>query len=110
LFQPITDAEELNRQIAERPALAVWFSGPDCGVCSSLKPKLEQLFADRFPSFILSEINCAALPECAAAYLVFSVPTLIIFLQGRESLRTGRNISLSELSTRLERSYALLFE
>ena len=110
LFQIVDSGAQLNLQISQNPALAVWFSGSDCGVCRSLKPKLEELFSARFPAVRLVEVNCAELPEIAASHLVFSVPTLIIFLEGRESLREGRNIALSAFSARLQRSYDLLFQ
>jgi len=108
-FQHIENGKQLDRQIRKYPALAVWFSGPDCGVCGTLKPKLETLFSDKFPSIALAEVKCTELPESAAKHTVFSVPTLIIFLEGRENLRESRNISLVEFSTRLQRSYDLLF-
>ena len=108
-FQRIADSDALEELIAQEPALALWFSGPDCGVCAGLRPKLEALFADSFPKFRLVEIACAESPELAASYLVFSVPTLIVFFDGRESLRLSRNLSLAELRGRVQRGYTLLF-
>jgi thiol-disulfide isomerase/thioredoxin len=108
-FQPISDTDALALSIEESPALAVWFSGPDCGVCAGLKPKLEALFGEVYPQFQLAEVACAKAPEPAAQHMVFSVPTLIIFFDGRESLRLSRNFSLAVLREKLQRSYDLLF-
>ena len=58
----------------------------------------------------LAEVVCADQPELAVRHMVFSVPTLIIFFEGRESLRLSRNLSLSELHDKLRRGYRLLFD
>ncbi|MCB1849342.1 MAG: thioredoxin family protein [Gammaproteobacteria bacterium] len=108
-FQPITHEAELEQRIALHPALAVWFFSSKCEICSSLKPRLERFFTDSFPRMSLAEVACAALPQTAAAHSVFSVPTLIVYLEGRASLRATRHIPLATLGPRLQRSYDLLF-
>lgn len=101
--------EGLRQLIEQRPAVAVYFSGPDCGVCHALEPKLAGLFAEHFPEVDLFAVDCAAQPEIAAQYGVFSVPVLLVFFDSREGLRKSRNVSITELKDQLQRPYSLIF-
>ncbi len=109
-FPPVTDATTLQRLIDDSPALALWFSGPDCGVCRDLQPKVAALLRDRFPRIRRAGIDCAAQPALAAAHQVFTIPALLVFFDGRETLRLARGFSLRQLEQGLARPYRLLFD
>lgn len=95
--------------LQQQPAAAVYFSGPDCSVCQVLKPKVLALLEQHFPQLALAEVDCSRASELAAQQSVFTVPTLVIYFDGRELLRKVRNFSLRELADELERPYALFF-
>jgi thioredoxin 1 len=95
--------------LQEHPICALYFTTPDCGVCKVLKPKLVQMLTERFPAIRFGQVDCAAAPALAAHMGVFAVPTLIVFTDGRESLRKSRSFGLEELASALERPYGLLF-
>ncbi len=102
--------EALERLIATRSALAVWFSGgPECGVCRVLQPKIAALMRDRFPRIGLYRVDGTVHPDIAAAHRVFAVPTLLVFFDGREWIRHSRNLSLGRLQAEIERPYRLAF-
>ena len=108
---PLVDSlQDLQQRIRQAPALAVWFSAPGCRVCSDLQPKLATLLEDHFPLFQSARVDCTATAEAAARHQVFSVPTLLIYFEGRESLRKIRNLSLPGLAAELQRPYHLLFD
>lgn len=54
-----------------------------CGPCKTLGPILEKLAADCAGSFVLAKVDVDANQEIAAALGVRSVPTVVLFLQGR---------------------------
>ncbi|MEN8179918.1 MAG: thioredoxin family protein [Pseudomonadota bacterium] len=105
--QLVTDSE-LSGFIRSHPICAVYFSGPDCAVCEALKPKLLELLQQRFLKLVLGEVDCAASPSLAAQQVVFSIPTLIVYFEGKEGIRKSRSFSLTELATELERPYSIL--
>ncbi|HEY0720120.1 MAG TPA: thioredoxin family protein [Gammaproteobacteria bacterium] len=105
----ITRETDLRTLLQEHPAVLIHFSAPDCGVCHSLKPRIAALVAAQFPRLVLAEVDCAASPELAAQQRVFTIPVLLLFLEGRESLRLARNFHLAELRDQLARPYTLLF-
>lgn len=89
---------------------ALYFSTPQCGVCKVLKPKLQALFAERYPRIEWQSIDMQEQPEQSGQHRVFTAPTLLIELEGKEYARFVRNISEREMRERLDRLYDLLFE
>lgn len=106
----LSEHGEIERFVAEHPAAALYFSGDNCNVCSVLFPKVEALLAEDFPRVGLGKLNCTQSPEAAAQHGVFTVPTLILYFDGREAQRFSRNISLGQLREALARPYQLLFD
>ena len=110
IFPLVDSAPGLTRRIQSTAALAVWFSGPDCRVCLDLQPKLVAFLTQHFPLLETAGVDCQRIPAAAAQYQVFSVPTLLVFFAGRESLRKGRHMSLQQLTVELQRPYHLMFD
>ncbi len=109
-FTPITDPGGLDDLIATRPALAVWFSGPDCGVCRDLGPRVAARLQQRFPELERVQLDCARLPAPAAQRQILTIPALLVYLDGREVLRLVRNFSLDQIDQHLQRPYRLFFD
>lgn len=108
--EKVETSEDIER-IAERyPIVAFYFSGPDCGVCRALQPKLEALLAEDFPKIPLIIVDASRYPAVAAKLQIFTVPALLIFMDGKESIRRSRNFSPKEVAAALARPYRLLFE
>ena len=107
--QPITSVAAFEAFIREHPLAAVYFTGPDCGVCNALKPKLMRLFAERFPALAVAEVDCGLHREVASQQGIFTIPTLIVYLDGREGMRKVRNFSPGQVEAELERPYSICF-
>lgn len=86
-----------------------YFSHQRCSVCKVLMPKVKRLLADEFPKMEFQYINVEEEPKVAASYQVFTVPTILIFFEGKEYYRFARNVSIIQLKEAIERPYALLF-
>lgn len=108
-FDKIETLEQLAHCIAEHSALLVWFSTAGCRVCKDLKPRLAALIRETYPRIALFEVDCDRNRATAAQQQVFTVPTLLLFLDGREQLRRSRHISLAELEREIARPYRMLF-
>ncbi len=96
--------------ISSSDALLLYFSHDGCNVCKVLRPKLECLLNDNYPKFKFTYINTVEQPEVAAQFQVFTVPTVLVYFEGKEYFRFSRNIGLSQLEDAIKRPYHLLFD
>lgn len=105
----LESVEALTTFVQGHEAVAVYFSGADCGVCQVMEPKVRELLDSEFPRILFGRVATAEAAELAAQQGVFAVPTLLIFFDGRESFRYARNFSLGQLRQDLARPYQLFF-
>ncbi len=105
----ITNEAELTTLLQTEPAVLLYFSLPECGICHVLKPRIAALLAEQFPRVVFAEVDCAEAPALAALHQVFTVPVVTLFLEGRESSRWVRNLHMGELREQLARPYSFLF-
>ena len=106
----IYSEEQLKNIIKSNAAVTAYFSTKDCFVCKILKPKIIKLFAEEFPKIKFVYVNVNNLKELSAQNSVFTVPTILLYVEGRETLRNSRNINLDEFSDSVSRVYRMLFK
>ncbi|NLF28411.1 MAG: thioredoxin [Clostridiales bacterium] len=68
--------------------LLVDFWAPWCGPCRMVAPVLEQLAGELGGQVRVGKINIDDNPEAASKYRVSSIPTMILFKDGKEVART----------------------
>lgn len=99
--------KKTENQISTGEATLLYFSGTHCSVCQNLRPKLEQALSEQFPKLCFLNIDAQQHPEIAASYTVFQVPTMLFFIDGKECLRKGGNLSVPIFIKQIERLYNL---
>lgn len=109
MFTEIQSLEEFNRLKKEEPALLGYFSTEACNVCKVLKPKVAELIQQEFPKVKLAYVKSDVLPDVAGQHQVFAAPTILVFFDGRESIRKSRNIGIDELRREISRPYSMIF-
>lgn len=108
-MQPIQSLAEFNEVVENNQAVLAYFSTDSCSVCHVLKPKVEQMIARDFPQIKLIYIPSDQQPEVAAQNRVFTAPTVLVFFQGKESIRKSRAFGIEELKAEIQRPYSLIF-
>ena len=106
----ISSLDEFNEFVKNNGGAVTYFSTPQCNVCKVLKPKLKELLAEHFPEMKFAYVNTVEAEEMAAQNQVFTVPTILFHLDGREFIRKSRNVNLNILAEELERPYNMMFE
>ena len=100
--------EKLQNSIKTEVGVLVYFSGENCNVCHALRPKFKELFDTEFPLIKQIYLDAEENLEISTHYQVLSVPTMLVFLDGREFIREGRSVSLYQLKDKLERPYTMI--
>lgn len=109
-YNLLTLPDEIEAAINENEAALFYFSAPHCNVCKVLKPKLAEMLTEEYPRIQLFYVDIDKAPMISGQFRIFSIPTIMIFFEGKEYLRKSRNIGLTELSRELEKPYNLMFE
>ena len=106
--EKIITIEALQELISKEIGVLVYFSTPTCNVCHALKPKISQEFEKNFPQIKQVFIDSSLTPKIPAHFNIFSVPTILVFLDGKEFARESRNVSVPALVGNIERVYKIL--
>ncbi len=106
----LTTPEELDRLLQQHPGVLLYFTTPGCNVCKVLRPKLFDLFQHHYPEMVRAVVDLEQSPAFSGHYSVFAVPTVLLFLDGREFVRKSRSFSPAELVREIERPWSYLSE
>lgn len=98
----------IEKTVQTNQAVMLYFSAPSCNVCHALKPKLFEAIENNFDVFLKVSIDISEAQDVAAHYGVFTIPTMIIFLEGKEFFRKSRNMSVDEVIKEIKRPYEIM--
>ena len=77
-----------------------------CGPCKAMAPVLDGLARELEPRLRVAKLDTDAVPEVAARFGIRSIPTLILFKDGREAMRTAGAMPASQLRAWVEPALA----
>lgn len=110
MFKEIKSIDEFLSLKEEHAAMLAYFSTDACSVCKVLKPKVEEMAKAEFPKMELVYVKSDVLPDVAAQNSVFAAPTIVVFFDGRETIRKSRSFGVGELQQEISRYYSMLFD
>jgi thioredoxin 2 len=96
----VADFDELIRD-AKAPVL-VDFWAAWCGPCRAVAPEVEKLARAQRGRLIAAKVDTDAQPELSARYGIRSIPTLVVFRNGREAKRVSGAMPASAMAVQLE--------
>ena len=95
--------ESFGQLINGSTPVLVDFSAEWCGPCKMMKPILQQLHQRMGNKIRIIKIDIDQSPAAANAYHVQSVPTLILFKNGKALWRNSGVLQVSQLESVIQR-------
>lgn len=86
----------------------LYLSRPECGVCRAIKPKVIDLI-EQYSEIEGAYINMDKIPESAGQFSIFTIPGIIVYIDGKEMIREARYISIDDISSRIDRFYKIIY-
>lgn len=102
------EKEKIEDFIKDNLISIVYFSGATCGACDAIRDKVLHIIKN-YKEIKFTEINAVENKEIAASYDIFSLPILLLFVNGKETLRVGRYFDLLDFKNSIDRYYNLIF-
>ncbi len=85
----IAAAEDFDRLVAKASLpVVVDYWAPWCGPCRMVAPELEKVAARLAGQVLVVKVNTDALPDLGERFGIRSIPTMAVFVGGREASRT----------------------
>lgn len=103
-FQHLSSLETIEEFIHDHQLASLYISRPNCSVCHGLLPQVEKLMM-QYPKINLGHINVAEVEEVAGRYSIFTVPVLLLFVDGKEYIREARIVHTQLLNEKINKIY-----
>ncbi len=98
----------VDNLIKSNNIVLLYFCSSSCCVCRSINPKITELLK-KYPNIKIVEIEAEKDLEISAQYNVFTVPSIIMYIDGKEVIRESRYMSLIDLESKIFRYYNLYY-
>lgn len=109
-FTEARHLDEVREHIEKETLVLVYVYGETCSVCHAVMPQIKPVI-EQFESIVPMQIDSERFPEVSGEWTIFTVPVILLFLNGKEILRKARFIEKRELDTQLTKIvYALQSE
>lgn len=100
--------DEIDEFIKGNTMAMIYFASEGCGVCKALLPKIEEMII-KFPELKISKIMIDKFTKAAGQYSIFTLPAILVYIEGKEVVREARFISVEILEKTIDRYYNILF-
>jgi thiol-disulfide isomerase/thioredoxin len=101
--------EEIETLINSNEIFLMYFESDTCKVCKVIKPELNKILK-AYPKLKSIFVNVEGNIKLAASYSVFTLPAILVFVNGKESIREARYINLEEIESKISRYYKFMEE
>jgi len=94
--------ENFNSEVNDGGLVLVDFWAPWCGPCRMMAPVVDAVASEYFGRVKVGKVNVDEEPALAARYGVMSIPTLIMFKQGRPVWQAVGYMPISQLAKKID--------
>ncbi len=88
--------QEIDDMLQQHPVCLLFLGSEECQVCHAVRPHIEKM-VDEISGVRGLDGSIDQIQEAAGQFLIFTVPAVLVFLDGREVFRGARFIDLKRL-------------
>lgn len=107
--QQLQTIDEVKSFIQDHQLAFLYISQPNCSVCHGLLPQVEKLMLT-YPQINIGHINTDEITEIAGFLSIFTVPVLLLFVDGKEYIREARIVHMDLLEEKIKKIYENVLE
>ncbi len=85
----------------------LYISNNTCSVCGVVEPKIEQFLEENYPKLKLTVVKIDENPELKGELMIFTVPAVLIYFEGKEVFRKAGYVSPADLDDILDKIYGI---
>ncbi|MBP1948573.1 thioredoxin-like negative regulator of GroEL [Virgibacillus litoralis] len=93
-----------NQIIKDHKQSILFISRPNCSVCHGLLPQVKDLMED-YPAVKLGHVNADEVQEIAGSFTIFTVPVILVFVEGQEYVREARIVHMDLFNQKINKIY-----
>lgn len=101
------NVNEVKAIIANNTIALLYVSSEKCGVCNVIFPRLTHMLKS-YPAVMAVQINIDEAPLITGEYNIFTIPCVLVFIEGKEVIREARYINIKEIEEKIARYYSMI--
>ena len=98
----LTNILDIEQTLKDNRLCLFYIKAPDCGVCNVMLDKVQRL-AECHTSLCSFYTDIREEPLIAGRFLVYSGPTVLLLMEGKEIYRASQFINIEELEQMIDR-------
>jgi thioredoxin-like negative regulator of GroEL len=106
-MEEVHSLESINATLTAEKLVLLYISRPSCSVCHALLPQVKGLL-EEFQDIKSIHADAEEMPDIAGEFSIFTVPVVIVFVEGKEMFRKARFVPIDELHSQISRLVKML--
>lgn len=93
---------EIKEVIKNNNFSFLYFGNGSCGVCTALLPKINEVLKE-YPNIKTAYIEIDDIKLAMERYSIFTIPAILMYVEGKETIREARFISVDDIEKKIKR-------
>ncbi len=108
-MQPLQTIAELQTLVRHKPIVVVEIGSIRCCACSAIAQKLSAHYKDD-PLVACASLSLEAAADTCAALGIYSAPAVLVYVQGKLTIRQAGVMSVEDIARRIARYREIVAE